>query len=1306
MDLVIDNKIRNVDRLREYNDKISEFTSKFNDIPELYKTYPTFYIDYTELENNQFNNCLPISLNKIIYVTNTLSFKELLMNLIDLRTDYIYKYMRPIIEKFIYHPKNSMIFNNPVDPIALLLTDYYDKIKYPMDLGTIRNNLHNGYYKDINSIFFDIMKTFDNAMIYNHTQHYVHQIAKTLLTEFNIDKNSIIDKINRELDKKSNHHKCKYCHIPESSCQLCGAKCLKLEPPTLICYGTCNQRIKRNTVYYVTIDGIMSWCLRCYSALPHVVIENKPPKISLFKNNLLKRRADEEINESWIKCDYCNQWVHQVCALYNDLAKLEQLNLTNKHDNISFTCPFCILDKASSINKQKLSNNKRKISELKPDSKQKIVKVNTGVNNDIRNYFFKKKNDKVKINEDNIIIEQSNIETNIVSNNDNQKLKFADKDNIKIAKDQFKAKSLPRTKLSDFLEKIIGDRLNELGFDNVMETVTIRLTSNTSQLLEVPKHVILNLMTKDGNSVPKFLPYNQKCILMFQSINGIDVCLFCLYVQEFDKNCPPPNKSVVYISYLDSVDYFRPMEARTIVYHEILIGYLKWIQMRGFKQAHIWSCPPQRGDNFIFWCHPTQQKTPSRDRLNGWYKSMLFRASLLGIIGDASTLWDVYFAKYEKQEKKEMLIRQQRSTSISPSSTEKIKNNKINSNNSINNKPEKVDKRTKFYKMQHSQSNYIVKQDTESSINSPIIQNDLVPISPPIFEGDYWVNECLRLTKLYRNRDQGLIEHNGSNLAKNQKKVREILKIMLLNPLLKDFRNPVDIVLLEIPNYFEIISKPMDINTVRSKLNNNSYFTICDFANDIRLIFNNSITFNSPTHILHELSRKELEKFEKMLYLIIQEFHGFDVIANTKSLIDNFLQSYPLYIQQYNISPSMETNSSSLLIEENFINNNNIGKSLDNDFQDDKLDICNEELDTNNNSITEIDNENEDDEDDVDISILPNLQRVTSNASTISNISTSSSNIWDRRPLRSLSCGVLPINRDNTNEHTILEYNSNQNQFNNKNKGKEFIPDPINIPFKNPELGFNGVFSMMNDLSKGVNHLKDDLFVITFANPNDENSYFSSSSLTDTEAKVFLDENKIKSTSNNLLSESIINTDNIKSLPSEDNELINQNLNVYSRRYRNSSQRQHLPFIALFRGKGKGKILSAHNSYQENENDLTLSDSCLSYLSNLKSDTSDPDGKFHSPILDFRHTLLETFQYKHYQFDTLRRAKHSSLMLLYYLQHPYSDHVRVSCSVCKNLIKGGTRWHCIECSDFDVCPTCNKNSKHIHILSPFRLTFI
>lgn len=58
-------------------------------------------------------------------------------------------------------------------------------------------------------------------------------------------------------------------------------------------------------------------------------------------------------------------------------------------------------------------------------------------------------------------------------------------------------------------------------------------------------------------------------------------------------------------------------------------------------------------------------------------------------------------------------------------------------------------------------------------------------------------------------------------------------------------------------------------------------------------------------------------------------------------------------------------------------------------------------------------------------------------------------------------------------------------------------------------------------------------------------------------------------------------------------------------------------------------------------------------MNNVPFDTEDKDATLNNGFFENRQSILSFLQTNHYQFDTLRRAKHSSMMMLHYL-HNYS----------------------------------------------------
>lgn len=77
------------------------------------------------------------------------------------------------------------------------------------------------------------------------------------------------------------------------------------------------------------------------------------------------------------------------------------------------------------------------------------------------------------------------------------------------------------------------------------------------------------------------------------------------------------------------------------------------------------------------------------------------------------------------------------------------------------------------------------------------------------------------------------------------------------------FNVPVDAKGLGLHDYHTIVKQPMDLGTVKTKLGKSLYTSPLDFAEDVRLTFNNAILYNPVGHDVHRFAEVLLNMFEE-----------------------------------------------------------------------------------------------------------------------------------------------------------------------------------------------------------------------------------------------------------------------------------------------------------------------------------------------------------------------------------------------------------------------------------------------------------
>nr|TKW36969.1 hypothetical protein SEVIR_1G016300v2 [Setaria viridis] len=108
---------------------------------------------------------------------------------------HAFKKSSSLLSRLMKH-KFAWVFNKPVDAVGLGLHDYFEIIRHPMDLGTIRGRLSHGQYRNPKEFAEDVRLTFQNAMTYNPKGHDVHIMAEQLLGIFEAQWPEIEAKVN------------------------------------------------------------------------------------------------------------------------------------------------------------------------------------------------------------------------------------------------------------------------------------------------------------------------------------------------------------------------------------------------------------------------------------------------------------------------------------------------------------------------------------------------------------------------------------------------------------------------------------------------------------------------------------------------------------------------------------------------------------------------------------------------------------------------------------------------------------------------------------------------------------------------------------------------------------------------------------------------------------------------------------------------------------------------------------------------------------------------------------------------------
>ncbi|XP_008451710.2 transcription factor GTE4 [Cucumis melo] len=104
---------------------------------------------------------------------------------------------------------------------------------------------------------------------------------------------------------------------------------------------------------------------------------------------------------------------------------------------------------------------------------------------------------------------------------------------------------------------------------------------------------------------------------------------------------------------------------------------------------------------------------------------------------------------------------------------------------------------------------------------------------------------------------------NGGKIGPVLKSCNNLLERLMKHKFGWVFNVPVDAKRLGLHDYHKIITKPMDLGTIKMRLNKNWYKSSREFAEDVRLTFSNAITYNPKGEDVHIMAEQLSKIFEE-----------------------------------------------------------------------------------------------------------------------------------------------------------------------------------------------------------------------------------------------------------------------------------------------------------------------------------------------------------------------------------------------------------------------------------------------------------